>query len=73
MGKVTYKDLHTLVTESIYGVLDYNTLSPYSSQLSRVSVAPLSTSSTAEISAAELITSIQDILRANQSRKLFCR
>jgi len=58
--KVTYKNLFQLVNDEIDKRVSYNTSSTYSNQLSRTSVSPSSTNS--DVSAAELITAIQNLL-----------
>jgi hypothetical protein len=61
-NKVSYKNLFQLVTEQIDKRVSYNNKSSFDTQLSRVSVSPLTGSDRSDASTGELITAIQSLL-----------
>jgi hypothetical protein len=61
-NKISYKNLFQLVTEQIDKRVSYNNKSTYDSQLSRVSVSPLTGSDRSDASTGELVTAIQSLL-----------
>ncbi len=61
-GKVSYKNLFQLVNEQIEKRVGYNTSSTYSDQLSHTSITPDIGNSRSDVSTAELVTAIQNLL-----------
>jgi hypothetical protein len=60
--KLTYRDLYTLTSREIDKKLQNIPTAGYENQLSRTSVAPLTSSSLVDVSVGELINAVQDLL-----------
>ena len=63
MAKITYKNLFSLVNEQIDKRTKYSTNASYNNQLLRTGVAPLTSNAFSDISANELITAVQNLLK----------
>ena len=73
MAKVTYKNLYQLVVNEIQKRQKFLKTDKYSDQLNRTSVAPLGSvypSALSDVTTAELVTAVQNLLRESLSAKI---